>query len=57
MDTTDQIKDMISTIIDGDNVTAQDTFNDLIATKISSALDDRKTELAQTIFNKEPENA
>ena len=57
MDTTDQIKDMISSIIDGDNVTAQDTFNDLIATKISSALDDRKTELAQTIFNKEPENA
>jgi hypothetical protein len=57
METTDQIRDMISNIIDGNTADAQATFDDLVATKISSALDDRKTELAQSIFNKDTENA
>lgn len=52
METTDQIRDMISSILDGNNVGAQETFNDIVATKVSAALDDRKIELAQTIFNK-----
>jgi hypothetical protein len=52
METTDQIRDMISSILDGNNVGAQETFNDIAATKVSAALDDRKIELAQTIFNK-----
>jgi len=52
METTDQIRDMISSILDGNNVGAQETFNDIVATKVSAALDDRKMELAQTIFNR-----
>lgn len=52
METTDQIRDMISSILDGNNVGAQETFNDIVATKVSAALDDRKMELAQKIFNR-----
>ncbi len=52
METSDQIRDMVSSILDGNAAGAQETFNDVIATKVSAALDDRKMELAKTIFNR-----
>lgn len=55
MENADYIESLIDQIIDGDNTSAKDSFGDLMSNKVSSALDARKIELAQKIYNKEPE--
>lgn len=51
----DQIKENISTMLD--QISAQDpaaaeTFADIVQAKVSAALENMKTEVGQTFFNK-----
>jgi hypothetical protein len=48
----DIINKMIDDILNGDNVEAEQGVNAVLASKISSALDDRKVEIAQSIYGK-----
>lgn len=50
MDTNEIIDQMIDKIIDGDNTGAQDDFNTAVSAKMTSALDAKKIELAQSIY-------
>ena len=50
MDNAEVINNMIDKIIAGDNVSAKEDFDSLISTKVTSALDARKVELAQAIY-------
>ena len=43
------IKQMLDNLIDGNQAAAQEDFNDLMADKVSGALDARKLEVAQTM--------
>jgi len=44
---------MIQKIIDDETASAQDDFSIVMSTKLSSALDARKQELAQRIYDKQ----
>lgn len=50
MENTETINSMIDKIIDGDNASAKEDFESLIAAKLSSALDAKKQEVAQSIY-------
>ncbi len=52
MENADIINKMIDDILNGDNVEAEQGVNAVLASKISSALDDRKVEIAQSIYGK-----
>lgn len=43
------IKQMLDNLIDGNQAAAQEDFNDLMSTKVTDALDARKTEVAQSM--------
>lgn len=47
------IDQLVDDIIDGNNVSAEEKFTNIIATKITDALDQRKQAVAAAIFNKE----
>ena len=55
MDNAEVINNMIDKIIAGDNVSAKEDFDSLISTKVTSALDARKVELAQAIYARQEE--
>ena len=44
------VSSMVDDIIDGDNLAAKEKFEDLIASRVFSALDQRKIEIAQRIY-------
>jgi len=50
------IHKFIDDVLDGNSTDAKETFDDLVSVKVTSALDQRKQELAQTIFNREQED-
>ena len=50
MENADIINKMIDDILNGDNVEAEQGVNAVLASKISGALDDRKVEIAQSIY-------
>lgn len=50
METTEVINTMINKIEDGDNVGAQDDFAALISTKLQTAIEVKKQEIAQSIY-------
>ena len=52
MENADIINKMIDDILNGDNVEAEQGVNAVLASKISGALDDRKVEIAQSIYGK-----
>lgn len=52
----EDISQFIDDVIDGNNTEARDKFEELISTKVSSALDQRKIELANKIFNNDVAN-
>lgn len=54
MENSDYIQKLVDEIIDGDNTSAKDTFGDLMSGKIHDALDTKKKEVAQSIYNNEP---
>ena len=56
MDTTEIINKMIDDIIDGNNTDAKDGFESALSNKLTDALDVRKIELAQSLYNQEEED-
>ena len=55
MDTTEIINKMIDDIIDGNNTDAKDWFESALSSKLTDALDARKVEIAQSLYNQEVE--
>jgi len=49
------IRSMVDTILQGKAGEAQDIFNSIISTKVSDALDNKRVELSQTVFSRDPE--
>lgn len=45
------IEKLVDQIIDGDNTSAKETYGDIMSTKISDALEGRKKEIAQSVYN------
>ena len=50
METADIINNMIDKIIQGDNTNAQEDFEALISSKLQTAIEDKKKEVAQSIY-------
>ena len=50
MDTQEVITNMIDKIIAGDNTSAHEDFESLISNKMAAALDQRKQEVAQSLY-------
>lgn len=50
MEHTEIINQMVNDILNGENVSAQERFEDLVSVKVTSALDTRKQELAQSLY-------
>ncbi len=44
----DNVKDFVSSIASGDNLAAETHFNSALATKVGSALETKRQEVAQT---------
>jgi hypothetical protein len=55
MDTSVVIKSMVDDILSDKSSEAVDKFNELMKFKVSSAIDDRKVEIAKNLYNQEPE--
>jgi len=55
MDNSVVIKSMIDDILSDKSVDALDKFNELMKFKLADAIDDKKNEIAKTIYNKEIE--
>lgn len=51
----DPIEAMISSIEDKDFVNSSNIFNDLVANKLSDAIDNKRIELANRLYNNAPE--
>lgn len=50
MENAEQINDMLDKILGGDNLGAQDDFSSLIAQKMTQALDQKKVEIASSLY-------
>jgi hypothetical protein len=55
VDTTEIINKMIDDIIDGNNTDAKSGFESALSTKLTDAIDARKIEIAQSLYNQEVE--
>jgi len=55
MEHNEAITKMIDDIIAGNNTEAEDNFKNIISTKVSDALDQRKIEVASNIYNNDQE--
>ena len=53
MDTAEIINKMIDDIIDGNNTDAKDGFESALSSKLTDALDAKKIEIAQSLYNQE----
>ena len=49
--TDDNVKAMVDSLADGDNIAAQDAFKDALSDKIGSALDDKRMTVANDWLN------
>jgi hypothetical protein len=43
------VRNMLDNLLDGNQATAQENFNDAIALKVTDALDQRKTDIAKSM--------
>ena len=50
------IHKFVDDVIDGNSADAKTSFDDLVSVKVTSALNQRKQELAKTIFNREEQD-
>ena len=55
MEHNEAISKMIDDIIAGNNTEAEDSFKNIISSKVSDALDQRKIEVAINIYNNDQE--
>jgi hypothetical protein len=51
---TDQIRDLIDSIVDENPVQAEKTFTDIMSDKIADKIDDYRKAIANSFFNPEP---
>lgn len=51
--TNDVIKSMVNSIVNGDNINAQNAFGALMSVKIADAIDNKKLDLSQSIYSRE----
>ena len=49
--TDDNVKAMVDSLADGDNIAAQDAFKTALSDKIGSALDDKRMTVAEAELN------
>ena len=49
------VNNMVNSLVDGDNIAAQDSFKNALSSKIGDALDDKRKDLAGTIMSKKVE--
>lgn len=56
MDNQEIISSMVDKILNGDNVGAQEDFSSIIATKMTQALDVKKQEIAQNVYQDSQED-
>jgi len=47
------IRSMVDSILQGDSAKAKGTFDNLISARVSDALDNKKIELAQSIYSRD----
>ena len=47
----DNVKTMVNSLADGDNITAQDAFKNVLSDKIGNALDDKRMTVANDWLN------
>lgn len=52
----DIVNDLVDSIIMGNNSEAKEKFDSVLSIKLHDALENRKKEYSETIFNKETEN-
>lgn len=45
------VEKLVDQIIDNDNVSAKQTYDEIMATRITDALEAKKKEVAQSIYN------
>lgn len=57
METEKLIDDLINQIVQGQTTNAQNSFDALISSKLQTALDDKKIEVAQSIYNTDSSNS
>lgn len=53
MDTRDLIKQMMSSVLDGQPAEAQERFEDIISIKVTDAIDAKRTEVASSVYAEE----
>lgn len=53
MDNAETINKMIDDILNGDNLEAETGLNSVLASKLSDAIEDRKVEIAQSLYGKQ----
>lgn len=50
-------RELVDALIAGDSIAIENAFNDVMSDKVSTALDDYRVEIAQRMFNAEPEQS
>jgi hypothetical protein len=50
------VENFVDNVVDGSNSSAKNDFENAIALKVTQALDNKKQEVAKSIFNQEIEN-
>lgn len=55
MDTTDLVKQMMASVVDGQAAEAQERFQDIIAIKVTDAIEAHKQKVASSIYSQEEE--
>ena len=53
METTDILNQFIDDVLDGNNAAAKEAFQNAISIKVSDAIEQKKVEVAQNIYNDE----
>lgn len=50
-------RELVDALIAGDSIAIENAFNDTMSDKVSTALDDYRVEIAQRMFNTQPEDS
>ena len=50
-------RDLVDALISGDSLAIENTFNDVMSAKVSSALDDYRIQVAQSMFAEPQEDS
>jgi hypothetical protein len=51
MDTKEMINQFVDDVLDGNNIAAKEAFQNAISIKVSDAIEQKKVEVAQSVYN------